>query len=53
MDHQCDAFYNSQKRMSRFPGMLWVGEPGLVYEVYMTGTPPKRMRWKLETPNPE
>ena len=39
--------------MSRFPGLVWTGEAGLVYEVYMTGTPPQRMRWKLETPDPE
>lgn len=33
--------------MSRFPGLVWAGEPGLRYEVFMTGTPPQRMRWKF------
>jgi len=26
---------------------------GLIYEVYMTGTPAKRMRWKLDTTVPK
>lgn len=52
-DHQCDAFYNSQKRMSRFPALVYAGEPGLRYEFYMTGTPPQKMRWKFATPEPE
>lgn len=57
MDHNCDSFYNSQQRISRFPGLVYTGtegvenELGLVYEVFMTGTPPKRMRWALHTPN--
>jgi hypothetical protein len=37
--------------MSRFPGLIWAGEEGTVvrYEVFMTGTPPATMRWKLST----
>lgn len=53
-DHQCDAFYNSQKRMSRFPGLIWGGPKapdGRLYEVYMTGTPAKKMRWRFITLN--
>lgn len=35
--------------MSRFPGLVQAGEKGsgMVYEVFMTGTPPERMRWKF------
>jgi len=55
MDHNCDSFYNSQQRISRFPGLVYAGkvEEGkpMKYEVFMTGTPPKKMRWKLDTPD--
>jgi hypothetical protein len=27
MDHNCDSFYNSQQRISRFPGLVYAG-PG-------------------------
>jgi len=78
MDHNCDSFYNSQQRISRFPGLVYTGKKdivipeanlpsieglvddqnrpivretyeGLHYEVFMTGTPPKKMRWRLDT----
>lgn len=25
MDHNCDSFYNSQQRISRFPGIVYAG----------------------------
>jgi hypothetical protein len=56
MDHNCDSFYNSQQRISRFPGLVYAppkGDSGtefMNYEVVMTGTPPKKMRWRLDIP---
>jgi hypothetical protein len=55
MDHNCDSFYNSQQRISRFPGLIYappneVGDK-LNYEVYVTSTPPEKMRWKLDISN--
>ena len=26
MDHNCDSFYNSQQRISRFPGLVYAGK---------------------------
>jgi hypothetical protein len=52
MDHNCDSFYNSQQRISRFPGLVYApGDQSMKYEVVMTGTPPKKMRWRLDTKN--
>jgi len=55
MDHNCDSFYNSQQRISRFPGLIYAppNEVGskLEYEVFMTGTPPEKMKWKLDITN--
>jgi len=55
MDHNCDSFYNSQQRFSRFPGLVYAGpvvdDKPMKYEVFMTGTPPKKMRWKLDIPD--
>jgi len=51
MDHNCDSFYNSQQRISRFPGLIYAPEEMKRYEVVMTGTPPKKMRWRLDTKN--
>lgn len=52
MDHNCDSFYNSQQRISRFPGLIYApGDQSMKYEVVMTGTPPKKMRWRLDTKN--
>jgi hypothetical protein len=51
MDHNCDSFYNSQQRISRFPGLVYAPEQMKKYEVVMTGTPPKKMRWRLDTKN--
>lgn len=66
MDHNCDSFYTTQQRLSRFPGIVYspnsaelVAEATEVtvsddtpsfmsYEVVPTGTPPKRMRWRLD-----
>jgi len=56
MDHNCDSFYNSQQRISRFPGLVYAppkgdsGDGFMKYEVVMTGTPPKKMRWRLDIP---
>jgi hypothetical protein len=58
MDHNCDSFYNSQQRISRFPGLVYVppvgttGDQFMKYEVLMTGTPPKKMRWRLDSKEP-
>jgi hypothetical protein len=57
MDHNCDSFYNSQQRISRFPGLVYAppkAADGTIkkYEVVMTGTPPKKMRWRLDTSEP-
>jgi len=58
MDHNCDSFYNSQQRISRFPGLVYVppsgvsGDQFMKYEVVMTGTPPKKMRWRLDSETP-
>jgi len=57
MDHNCDSFYNSQQRISRFPGLVYAPplsdtrKKAMLYQVVMTGTPPEKMRWKLDIPN--
>jgi len=57
MDHNCDSFYNSQQRISRFPGLIYAPplddkrKKPMIYQVLMTGTPPEKMRWKLDIPN--
>jgi hypothetical protein len=49
MDHNCDSFYNSQQRISRFPGLVYApADNSMKYEIVMTGTPPKKMRWRLD-----
>ena len=59
MDHNCDSFYNSQQRISRFPGLVYSGPEekrgidGMRYEIVMTGTAPKKMRFRLDTKNPK
>ena len=45
MDHVWDGFYTGQTRMSRFPGLL---STDLDYTLEISGTPPKKMRFKLE-----
>lgn len=36
MDHNCDSFYNSQQRISRFPGLVYApGDQSMKYEVRM------------------
>lgn len=45
MDHVWDGFYTGQLRLSRFPVQLETGED---YTVEMAGTPPKKMRYKLD-----
>jgi hypothetical protein len=45
MDHMWDGFYTGQKRLSRFPTQI---ETGKDYNIKMQGTPPGRMRFKLD-----
>ena len=45
MDHVWDGFYTGQIRASRFPGLLSTNAD---YTLEMAGTPPKKMRFKLE-----
>ena len=45
MDHVWDGFYTGQTRISRFPGLL---STDLDYTLEISGTPPKKMRFKLE-----
>lgn len=53
MDKNCDSFYTSQKRLTRFPGLVWAGEPGIEYDIVMTGTPPKKMKWVFRVEDPK
>lgn len=48
MDHVWDGFYSGQIRRSRFPGMVWA-PPDMVYNIVMTGTPAKKMRFVLRS----
>jgi hypothetical protein len=45
MDHVWDGFYTGQTRISRFPGLL---STDMDYTLEISGTPPKKMRFKLE-----
>jgi hypothetical protein len=45
MDHVWDGFYSGQLRMSRFPGLI---STDMDYTLEIAGTPPKKMRFKLE-----
>lgn len=45
MDHVWDGFYTGQTRLSRFPIQI---ETNQDYLVYMTGTPPNKMRYTLK-----
>jgi len=49
MDHNCDGFYTSQMRMSRFPGLV-EASPGQVAALVFTGTPAKKMKFTLVAP---
>lgn len=46
MDHMWDGFYTGQVRLSRFPS-IFEASPGSVYDITMTGTPPKNMLFRL------
>lgn len=46
MDHVWDGFYQGQIRMSRFPGIV-EATPDSVYDITMTGSPAKKMRFTL------
>lgn len=48
MDHTWDGFYAGQIRLSRFPGVL-NAEPKSVHWLNFTGSPAKKMRFKLES----
>lgn len=50
MDHCWDGFYTCQFRLSRFPAIV-DASPQSVYDIMMTGTPPKKMRFQLRTDN--
>lgn len=43
-DHVWDGFYAGQKRMQRFPTII-SGKDGNIYDVKMSGTVPKKMRF--------
>jgi len=45
MDHVWDGFYSGQLRLSRFPALIQGGDD---YTVQYTGTPPGKMRYKLD-----
>ena len=45
MDHTWDGFYAGQKRLSRFPGLINANKG--VYNLTMTGSPPKGLRFTL------
>lgn len=45
MDHVWDGFYSGQLRLSRFPALI---EGGDDYTIQYTGTPPGKMRYKLD-----
>lgn len=45
MDHVWDGFYSGQLRLSRFPALI---EGGDDYSITYTGTPPGKMRYKLD-----
>lgn len=46
MDHVWDGFYTGQRRASRFPAILTSGAD---YTFDFSGTPPQRMRFKLQS----
>lgn len=46
MDHMWDGFYSGQIHLSRFPALV-DAVPKSIYNVTMTGTPPKNLLWKL------
>lgn len=48
MDHVWDGFYSGQKRLQRFPALLQA-ERGSEYNVKMTGTPAKHMKFTLRS----
>jgi hypothetical protein len=45
MDHVWDGFYSGQLRLSRFPALIQGGDD---YTLTYTGTPPGKMRYKLD-----
>jgi hypothetical protein len=47
MDHMWDGFYTGQVRLSRFPSVI-EASAGSIYDITMTGTPAKNMRFRLE-----
>lgn len=48
MDHVWDGFYSGQVRMSRFPIVVYAPK-GAVYDLTYTGSPAKKMRFKLHS----
>ena len=50
MEHGWDGFYVTQKRMSRFPGIVEAPR-GSSYNITFTGSPAKKMRFVLRSIN--
>lgn len=46
MDHVWDGFYTGQTRQSRFPALVYAPK-GSVYDLTFTGSPAKKMKFKL------
>ena len=46
MDNSWDMFYSGQKHMSRYPGLI-DATPKSKYNLTFTGTPAKKLRYKL------
>ena len=46
MEHEWDGFYSSQKRLSRFPLLVYAPK-GSVYDLTYTGTPAKNQKFVL------
>jgi hypothetical protein len=46
MDHVWDGFYTGQTRLSRFPVLVYAPDAS-VYDLQFTGTPAKKMKFKL------
>jgi len=48
MDHMWDGFYAGQIHLSRFPAIV-NAVPKSIYNVTMSGSPPKNLRFKLSS----
>jgi hypothetical protein len=50
MDHVWDGFYTGQTRLSRFPILVYAPR-GATYDIVYTGSPAKKMKYTLWSPN--